>query len=104
MKKILKKKTFVDFVKKRKKSDKFRDHCHLTSKYRGSAYTKCNINVKQKDSKSIPFIVHSFSNHDCHLFFNKLVDKKNDKLKFDINPKTDEEYISNIWLYRIYRQ
>ena len=27
-------------------------------------------------------------------FFKKLVDKKNDKVKFDIIPKTNEEYIS----------
>ena len=28
------------------------------------------------------------------MFFKKLVDKKNDKIKFDIIPKTNEEYIS----------
>ena len=28
------------------------------------------------------------------MFIEKLVDLKNDKVKFDINPKTDEEYIS----------
>ena len=28
------------------------------------------------------------------MFFKKLVDKKNDKVKFDIIPKTNEEYIS----------
>ena len=27
-------------------------------------------------------------------FFKKLVDKKNDKVKYDIIPKTNEEYIS----------
>ena len=27
-------------------------------------------------------------------FFKKLVDKENDKLKFDIFPKTNEDYIS----------
>ena len=31
-------------------SDKVRDHCHLTGKYRGPAHNTCNINVKQKDS------------------------------------------------------
>ena len=28
------------------------------------------------------------------MFFKKLVDSKNDKVKFDIIPKTNEEYIS----------
>ena len=28
------------------------------------------------------------------MFFEKLVDRKNDKVKFDIVPKTNEEYIS----------
>ena len=30
----------VDFVEKIE-SDKVRDHCHLTGKYRGVAHTKC---------------------------------------------------------------
>ena len=28
------------------------------------------------------------------MFFKKLVDKKNDKVKFEVIPKTNEEYIS----------
>ena len=82
------------FCEKEILSDKVRDHCHLTSKYRGPAHNTCNINVTQKQSNFIPFIFHNFSNYDCHMFFKKLVDKKNDKVKFDIIPKTNEEYIS----------
>ena len=37
---------------------------------------------------------HNFSNYDCHMFFKKLVDKKNDRVNFDIIPKTNEKYIS----------
>ena len=37
---------------------------------------------------------HNFSNYDCHIFFKKLVNKRNDIVKFDIIPKTNEEYIS----------
>ena len=86
---------FVDFVEKNIESDKW-DHCHLTltGKYRGPVHSICNINVTQKQSNFLPFIFHKFSNYDCHLFFKKLVDKKNDKLKFDKIPKTSEEYIS----------
>ena len=72
-------------------SDKVRDHCHLTGNFRGPAHCKCDINGTQKKNDFIPFTFH---NYDCHLFFKKLVDKKNDKVKFDIIPKTNEEYIS----------
>ena len=82
------------FCEKIIESDKVRDHCHLTGKYRGPAHSKCNISVTQDQSNLIPFIFHNFSNYDCHMFFKKLVDKKNDKVKFEIIPKTNEEYIS----------
>ena len=82
------------FCEKIIESDKVRDHCHLTGKYRGPAHSKCNINVTQKQSNFTPFIFHNFSNYDCHLFFKKLVDKKKDKVDFDIIPKTNEEYIA----------
>ena len=85
------------FCEKEIISDKNRDHCHLTGKYRGPSHSKCNINVTQKQSNFIPFIFDNFSNYDCHMFFKKLVDKKNDKVKFDIIPKTNEDYISVIY-------
>ena len=40
------------------------------------------------------FIFHTFSFYDCHLFFEKLVDIKNDKVKFDILSKLNEENFS----------
>ena len=82
------------FCEKEILSDKVRDHCHLTGSYRRPAHNICNINVTQKQSNFIPFIFHNFSNYDCHMFFKKLVDKKYDKVKFDIIPKTNEEYKS----------
>ena len=82
------------FCEKNIESDKVRDHCHLTGEYRGPAHSKCNINVTQDQSNFIPFIFHNFSDYDCHMFFKKLVDKKSNKVKFDIIPKTNEEYIS----------
>ena len=82
------------FCEKEILSDKVRDHCHLTGKYRGPAHSKCNIDVTQKQSNFIPFIFHNFSNYDCHMFSKKLVDRKKDKVDFDIIPKTNEEYIS----------
>ena len=66
------------FCEKNTDCDKVRDHCHLTGKFRGPAQSICNINVTQDQSNFIPFIFHNFSNYDCHMFFKKLVDKKND--------------------------
>ena len=82
------------FCEKEKISDKVRDHGHLTGKYKGPAHSNGNINVTQKVSKIILFLFHNFSNYDCHMFFKKLVNEKNDKVKFDNIPKTNEEYIS----------
>ena len=49
----------------------------------------------------------NFRYYDCHVFYEKLVDKKNDKMKFDIIPKTNEEYISVTYgclrIFDIYR-
>ena len=82
------------FCEKSIKPDKVRDQCHLTSKNRRPAHNTFNINVTQKHSNFIPFIFHNFSNYDCHMFFKKLVDKKKEKVDFEIIPKTNEEYIS----------
>ena len=64
-----------------------RDHCHLTGKYRGAAYEKCNRNVKHKQSKFIPLMFHNFSNYNCHLFFKTLVDKNQLMILFTLYPR-----------------
>ena len=94
MKKIKEIIIIVDFVKKTIESVKVRDHCHLTAKYRGPAQNKCIINVIQALNSLVPFVFHNFSNCDSHLFFKKLVDKKNNIVKFKIVPKTIEKYVS----------
>ena len=94
MKKIIEIIKFVNIEKRNIESDKGRDHCHLTGDYRGPSHSICNINITQKQSNFLPIVFHIFSNYDCHLFSKKLIDKKNDKVKFDILPKTNEEYIS----------
>ena len=62
------------FCKKNIETDKVKDHCHLTGKYRVAAHSKCNINVNQDQSKFISVIFHNYSNYDCHMFLKKLVD------------------------------
>ena len=46
------------FCERKILSDKVRDHCHLTGKYRGPAHNTCNINVKQKDTICILHHLH----------------------------------------------
>ena len=65
----------------------------MTGKYGGPAHNTCYFNVTQKQSNFTPFVYHNFSNYDCHVFCKQLVDKKNDKVKFKVLPKTNEEYI-----------
>ena len=50
--------------------------------------------MTQDQSNFKPFIFHNFSNYDSHIFFEKLVDKKDDEVKLKFVPKTNEEYIS----------
>ena len=89
------------FCEKETVSDKVRYHCHLTGKYRGPAHNTCNINVKQKGSKFLPFAFHNFGNYDCHMV-KSLVDLKKDEVTFDVIPKRNEEYKSVTWLYQIF--
>ena len=44
---------------------KITDHCHITGKYRGSAYRDCNINLKVNHQISV--ILHDLKNYDSHL-------------------------------------
>ena len=69
MRKILKKKYICRFCEENIESDKNRDPCHLTGKYRCPAHTECNLIVIQGQSNFITFIIHNFEFHDCHPFF-----------------------------------
>ena len=91
---IYRKNNICRFCERKLLSDKVRNHCHLTDKNRGPAHNNCTLNVTQKQSNFIPFAFHGFKNCNCHLFFKKLLDKKIDKVKIDIIPKTNEEYIA----------
>ena len=57
MKKILKIIINCRFCEKFIESDKVRDHCNLTGKYRRLAHNNCNINVTQKQSNFYPICV-----------------------------------------------
>ena len=50
--------------------DKVRNHCHVTSKYRGAAHWSCNINLKV--IKNVPMIFHNLKGNYSHLIFKEL--------------------------------
>ena len=68
--------------------NKVRDHCHITEKYRGVAYSNCNINLK---ISKLPIIFHNLSGYDSHLIFKEL-----SKFNCNINviPNGLEKYMS----------
>ena len=67
---------------------------NLTSENNAPAHNKCIFNFTQKQNNVIPFTFHNCSRYDSNLFFKKLVDMKQDKVKFFINPQTNKKYIS----------
>ena len=71
--------------------DKVRDHCHVTSKFRGAAHKDCNINFQL--TKKVPVIFHNLRGYDSHLIFSVL-NKLN--LKINVIPNGLEKYMTII--------
>ena len=69
--------------------DRVRDHCHLTSKYRGAAHWNCNL--KMKTPMFVPVLFHNLEGCDSHLFVKSLGLSEGN---INCIPKTDEKYIS----------
>ena len=53
-----------------KKKCKVRDHCHYTRKYKGVAYSICNLKISVP--KEIYIAFHSGSNYDYHFIIKRL--------------------------------
>ena len=70
-------------------SDKVRDHCHFTGKYRGAAHNSCNLQCRKP--MILPVIFHNLQGYDAHLFIKQLA-----CLPGELNciPSTEEKYIS----------
>jgi hypothetical protein len=74
------------------KSDKVKDHCHLTGMFRGAAHTNCNL--KYKVPTFLPVLFHNLSGYDAHLFIKKMGRTKNECRDVSIIGSTEEKYIS----------
>ena len=51
-------------------NNKIKDHCHITGKYRGSAYWNCNINLRL--TKNVPVIIHDLRVYGSYLIMQEL--------------------------------
>ena len=70
-------------------SDRVRDHCHYTGRYRGAAHNKCNLNYRKQNNITVFF--HNLAGYDSHLFVKKLGFTEG---KIDCIPTNEEKYIS----------
>ena len=50
--------------------EKIRDHCHITSKFRGAGNWDCNINFQL--TTKVPVIFNDLKGYDSHLIFSEL--------------------------------
>ena len=72
-------------------TDKVRDHCRITGKFRGALHNQCNL--KLKIPKKLPIIFHNLEGYDGHIIFKEL---NNFDVTIDVIPKTIEKYMSII--------
>lgn len=70
-------------------SDKVRDHCHISGRYRGAAHSYCNLRYKRPSF--VPIYFHNLSGYDAHLFIKKLGEARG---SMKLIPKTKENYVS----------
>ena len=69
--------------------EKVRNHCHITSKFRGTIHWSCNINLQI--IKKVLVIFHNLKGYDSHLIFCEL--NKFD-VKIDVIPNRLEKYMA----------
>jgi len=70
-------------------TEKVRDHCHLTGKFRQSLCSRCNLDLKQP--KFVPCFFHNLSKYDSHFIISRL---GFDSHKIKVIPNNEEQFIS----------
>ena len=83
-----------------------RDHCHITSKFRGSAHQECNLKLTiNPDEIKIPVIFHNLRGYDSHFIMQEIgaivkkhtyKDKNGNEKEMNINavPNNMEKYMA----------
>ena len=52
-------------------TDKVRNHCHVTGKFRGDAHNKCNL--KLRITRKLPIIFHNLQGYDGYIIFKEQI-------------------------------
>ena len=88
------------------KDVRVRDRCHITGKFRGSAYQECNLKLRIKpENIKIPVIFHNLRGYDSHFIMQQIdeiaknyayKDKKGKEQHLKINaiPNNIEKYMA----------
>ena len=72
-------------------TDKLRDHCHVTDKFRGTAHNKYNL--KLIIPRNLPIIFHNLQGYDGHITFKEL---NNFDVDIAVIPKHIDKYMTII--------
>ena len=72
-------------------TDKVRDHCNVTGKFRGAAHNKCGL--KLKIPRKLPIIFHNLQGYDGHIVFKEL---NNFDVDIVVIPKGIDKHMSII--------
>ena len=72
-------------------TDKVKDHCHVTGKFRGAAHNKCNL--KLRIPRKRPIIFHNLQGYDRHIIFKE---RNNFDVDIAVIPKGIDKYMSII--------
>ena len=84
--------THCHVCKKPVGSDKVRDHCHFSGRFRGAAHNHCNLKYKiDKQRYKLPIVFHNLRGYDAHLFLQNV---KQEHGKISVIPNNSERYIS----------
>ena len=76
-------------------SERVRDHCHYTGKYRGATHNNCNLETGKKEKRKwhIPVFLHNLKGYDSHHIMQALCQLPQIK-NLSCIPSNSEKYIA----------
>ena len=75
-----------------KDAEKFRDHCHITGKFRSALCGKCNSRLRLR-RRNLSVIFHNMKSYDGHILLKNGIDQMKN-WKIDVIAQTKEKYMS----------